>query len=84
MALLSININKFALIRNSRGTNHPDLVEIAERCIKFAGQGITLHPRPDERHAKFSDLPLISKLVSIILMLNSILKVILQKNLLMK
>ena len=64
MTKLSININKFALLRNARGTNHPDLVEIAEKCINFGAQGITLHPRPDERHAKFSDLPLISKLVN--------------------
>ena len=63
MTLLSVNINKFALLRNSRGTNHPDLSEMANRCIKFGAQGITLHPRPDERHAKFSDLPIISKLV---------------------
>ena len=64
MALLSVNINKFALLRNSRGTNHPDLVEVAKNCIDHGAQGITLHPRPDERHAKFSDLPIISKLVS--------------------
>ena len=64
MALLSVNINKFALLRNSRGTNHPDLVEVAKNCIDHGSQGITLHPRPDERHAKFSDLPIISKLVS--------------------
>ena len=64
MTLLSVNINKFALIRNSRATNHPDLVDIAERCINYGAQGITLHPRPDERHAKFSDLPLIAKLVN--------------------
>ena len=64
MALLSVNINKFALLRNSRGTNHPDLVEVAKKCIDYGAQGITLHPRPDERHAKFSDLPIISKLVS--------------------
>jgi len=64
MIQLSVNINKFALLRNSRGTNHPDLAEMANRCIKFGAQGITLHPRPDERHAKFSDLPIISKLVS--------------------
>ena len=64
MALLSVNINKFALLRNSRGTNHPDLVEVAKKCIYYGAQGITLHPRPDERHAKFSDLPIISKLVS--------------------
>ena len=64
MAVLSVNINKFALLRNSRGTNHPDLVEVAKKCIDYGAQGITLHPRPDERHAKFSDLPIISKLVS--------------------
>ena len=64
MALLSVNINKFALLRNSRGTNHPDLVEVAKKCIDYGAQGITLHPRPDERHAKFSDLSIISKLVS--------------------
>ena len=64
MALLSVNINKFALLRNSRGTNHPDLVEVAKKCIDYGAQGITLHPRPDERHTKFSDLPIISKLVS--------------------
>jgi pyridoxine 5-phosphate synthase len=64
MALLSVNINKFALLRNSRGTNHPDLVEVAKNFIYHGAQGITLHPRPDERHAKFSDLPIISKLVS--------------------
>ena len=64
MSLLSVNINKFALLRNSRGTNHPDLKEVAKNCIDHGAQGITLHPRPDERHAKFSDLPIISKLVS--------------------
>ena len=64
MTLLSVNINKFALLRNSRETNHPDLEEVAKKCIRFGAQGITLHPRPDERHVKFSDLPIISKLVS--------------------
>ena len=64
MALLSVNINKFALLRNSREANHPDLAEVAKKCIEYGAQGITLHPRPDERHAKFSDLPIISKLVS--------------------
>ena len=64
MTLLSVNINKFALLRNSRGANHPDLAEVAKKCIDHGAKGITLHPRPDERHAKFSDLPIISKLVS--------------------
>ena len=63
MVLLSINVNKFALIRNARGTNHPDLVDISNQCIKFGAQGITVHPRPDERHVKFSDLQSLSKLI---------------------
>ncbi|HJL58652.1 MAG: pyridoxine 5'-phosphate synthase [Pelagibacteraceae bacterium] len=64
MALLSVNINKFALLRNARGTNHPDVVNMAKNCIDFGAQGITAHPRPDERHAKFSDLQPISDLIS--------------------
>ena len=61
MTLLSININKFALIRNARDTNKPDIVEISNKCITYGAGGITVHPRPDERHIKFSDLPLISE-----------------------
>lgn len=53
---LSVNINKVALIRNSRGSNFPNLIQIANDCEKFGADGITVHPRPDERHAKFSDL----------------------------
>ena len=56
MTTLSINVNKFALIRNARGANMPDLIEISKKCIKYGANGITVHPRPDERHAKFSDL----------------------------
>ena len=56
MTLLSININKFALIRNARGTNYPDLIDICRKCIDYGAEGITVHPRPDERHVKFSDL----------------------------
>ena len=63
MTLLSINVNKFALLRNSRGTDHPNLMDIRKKCIQFGAQGITVHPRPDERHTKFSDLPMISNLV---------------------
>jgi len=63
MTKLSVNINKFALIRNSRGSDHPNIVKISTRCIKYGAHGITMHPRPDERHSKFSDLPLISDLV---------------------
>ena len=63
MTLLSINVNKFALLRNARGTDHPNLIDICNKCIKFGAQGITVHPRPDERHTKFSDLSEISDLV---------------------
>ena len=63
MTLLSINVNKFALLRNARGTDHPNLINICKKCIKFGAQGITVHPRPDERHTKFSDLSSISNLI---------------------
>lgn len=56
MTKLSININKVALIRNSRGGNYPDLVQFAQDCEAFGAQGITIHPRPDERHARFADI----------------------------
>ncbi|MEO7174179.1 MAG: pyridoxine 5'-phosphate synthase [Saprospiraceae bacterium] len=56
MTKLSVNINKVALIRNSRGENLPDLVVFAKDCESFGAEGITLHPRPDERHARFDDL----------------------------
>lgn len=60
---LSVNINKIALIRNSRGSNLPDLVKIAADCERFGADGITVHPRPDERHVKFSDLPMLREIV---------------------
>ena len=63
MTLLSINVNKFALLRNARGTDHPNLIDTCNKCIKFGAQGITVHPRPDERHTKFSDLSKISDLL---------------------
>ncbi len=56
MTKLSVNINKIALIRNSRGANQPNIIKIAQDCEKFGAQGITVHPRPDQRHIKFSDL----------------------------
>ena len=63
MTILSVNVNKFALLRNARGTDYPNLIEICKKCIEFGAQGITVHPRPDERHAKFSDLTDIYDLV---------------------
>ncbi len=56
MTALSININKFALIRNARGADLPNLIDISKKCIEYGADGITVHPRPDERHVKFSDL----------------------------
>ena len=63
MTILSVNVNKFALLRNARGTDYPNLIEMCKKCIDFGAQGITVHPRPDERHAKFSDLPNIKELI---------------------
>jgi len=56
MTKLSININKIALLRNSRGRNFPDVFAFAERCLSLGAHGITLHPRPDQRHARYSDI----------------------------
>jgi pyridoxine 5-phosphate synthase len=56
MPLFSVNINKIALLRNARGGNQPDLLQLAEDLIRFGGQGITVHPRPDERHIRFQDV----------------------------
>lgn len=55
-AKLSVNINKIATLRNSRGGNNPDLVKTALDCERFGAQGITVHPRPDERHIKYQDI----------------------------
>ena len=56
MTKLSVNINKVALIRNSRGANYPDILQFAKDCERFGADGITVHPRPDERHIKYNDL----------------------------
>lgn len=56
MTALSVNINKIALIRNSRGADVPHLPTIALDCERFGAQGITIHPRPDERHATYNDV----------------------------
>jgi len=60
MTQLSVNINKFALLRNSRGQNTPDLMKIAKQCIAAGVVGITVHPRPDGRHIRMNDLPTLS------------------------
>ena len=64
MTALSINVNKFALIRNARGADLPNLYNISKKCIDFGANGITVHPRPDERHTKFSDLEILKNLTN--------------------
>ncbi|MCF0206185.1 MAG: pyridoxine 5'-phosphate synthase, partial [Bacteroidales bacterium] len=56
MTKLSVNINKIATIRNARGGNNPDVKLAAINCQKFGAQGITVHPRPDERHIRYQDV----------------------------
>ncbi|MFN8286448.1 MAG: pyridoxine 5'-phosphate synthase [Chitinophagales bacterium] len=56
MTRLSVNINKIALLRNSRGANIPDVIQFAKDVERYGGQGITVHPRPDERHVRRSDV----------------------------
>ena len=56
MTRLSVNINKFATLRNARGGNLPDVIKAALDCEKFGAEGITVHPRPDERHIRYQDV----------------------------
>jgi pyridoxine 5-phosphate synthase len=64
MARLSVNINKVALLRNSRGSNLPDLVKVAKDCESFGAEGITVHPRPDQRHIRYDDVPALRAIVT--------------------
>lgn len=64
MTKLSVNINKVALLRNSREGNVPDLAAVAKYCEEHGAQGITVHPRPDERHIRYSDIPVLKDLVT--------------------
>lgn len=64
MTNLSVNVNKVALLRNSRGSNLPDLVQVAIDCETFGAQGITVHPRPDQRHIRFDDVPALKAVVT--------------------
>ena len=61
MTRLSVNINKIATLRNSRGGNNPDLLKVALDCERFGAQGITVHPRPDERHIRYNDVLLLKQ-----------------------
>ena len=61
---LSVNINKIATLRNARGHNLPDVIVVAKDCEWFGAQGITVHPRPDERHIRYKDVEELSKVVT--------------------
>lgn len=63
MTRLSVNINKIATVRNARGGNMPDVEKAAVDCENFGAEGITVHPRPDERHIRYSDVRLIKPLI---------------------
>ncbi|WP_419700114.1 pyridoxine 5'-phosphate synthase [Mucilaginibacter sp. NFX135] len=64
MTRLSVNINKIATLRNSRGGNNPNLIQVAKDCERFGAQGITVHPRPDERHIRYNDVFELKRIVT--------------------
>lgn len=64
MTKLSVNINKVATLRNARGGNNPDVERVAQDCEQFGAQGITVHPRPDERHIRYADVRLLKPLIT--------------------
>ncbi len=64
MTRLSVNINKIATLRNARGGNNPDVIKVAIDCERFGAQGITVHPRPDERHIRYADVMELKKIVT--------------------
>ena len=65
MVKLSVNINKIGTLRNSRGENNPDVVKFAKKIESYGANGITIHPRPDERHIKYSDIDLLKNKLNI-------------------
>lgn len=64
MTHLSVNINKIATLRNARGGNNPDVIKVALDCEKFGADGITVHPRPDERHITYKDVQELKKVLT--------------------
>lgn len=64
MTRLSVNINKIATLRNARGGNNPDVIQTALDCERFGAEGITVHPRPDERHIRYADVIELKKVVT--------------------
>jgi len=80
MTMLSVNVNKIALLRNSRGRDFPNLVGFIEMLIKLGVKGVTVHPRPDERHVTQADVFSIAEFLADFLTLSLILKVSLAEN----
>ena len=64
MVKLSVNINKFATLRNRRGANNPDVVKAAVDAQRFGADGVTVHPRPDERHIRYQDVRDVKKIIT--------------------
>lgn len=64
MTKLSVNINKIATLRNARGGDNPNIIQVAKDCERFGAQGITVHPRPDERHVRYEDVLHLKKIVT--------------------
>jgi pyridoxine 5-phosphate synthase len=65
MTLLSVNVNKIATLRNSRGGNNPDLIKMALDAVSYGADGITVHPRPDERHIRYADVRALKKVLNV-------------------
>lgn len=63
MTLFSVNINKVATLRNARGENRPDIIQVAKDLQEMGAEGITVHPRPDERHIRYADVPALREAV---------------------
>ena len=64
MTRLSVNINKIATLRNSRGGDNPNVLDVAKDCERYGADGITVHPRPDERHIRYADVHALKKIVT--------------------
>ncbi len=63
MVKLSVNVNKIATLRNSRGGNHPNLKELSEKILQYGAHGLTIHPREDQRHIRTEDIAILKDLM---------------------
>ena len=74
MTKLSVNVNKIATLRNARGGDNPNVVKVALDCVRFGADGITVHPRPDERHIRPADVYLLKNYLKTEIMQKTCLK----------